>query len=260
MNGFRLPEVQTCKLLGININKENDDNKQLLEKFQKVQQCFYELSSFGIKPPGIEPKIKSFLYNNFCKPVGTYGQGIMKLKNNTLQQTNIIQNNLMRYTLGIPYRTHIRNYMKALEIVDSETSFLIDKCTMIKLLHRMDLTKRVLVENIESRNEGWWFYKEIQTICNKLNIEPEEVCNYPDRTRNTLKEKYYERNEIDDCIVQEIKALLDNYNFKNKKKLIDLIKIEINQRQIGINIKSKMQQQQWSNKACYLILVHRILT
>ena len=70
----------------------------------------------------------------------------------------------MRYTLGIPYRTHIRNLMKELEIIDSETSFLMDKCTMIKLMHGTDISKRILIENIESRNERWWFYKEIQTI------------------------------------------------------------------------------------------------
>ena len=65
-------------------------------------------------------------------------------------------------------------------------------------------------------------------ICNRLDIEPEEVCYYPDRTRNRLKEKYFEMNEIEEDIIREIKALLENYNFKNKKKLADLIKIEIN--------------------------------
>ena len=65
---------------------------------------------------------------------------------------NIIQNNLMRYTLGIPYRTHIRNLMKALGIIDCETSILMDKGTIIKLLHRTELTKKLLVENIEKRN------------------------------------------------------------------------------------------------------------
>ena len=35
-------------------------------------------------------------------------------------------------------------------------------------------------------------------------------------------------NEIEEEIIQEIKVLLENYNFKNKKKLTYLIKIEIN--------------------------------
>ena len=103
MDGITIPVVKASKCLGIIINKENDDDKQTLEKF---------------------------LFNTFCKPVGTYGIGLMKLKNNMIQQMNIIQNNLMRYTLGIPYRTHIRNLMKALGIIDCETTILMDKCTL----------------------------------------------------------------------------------------------------------------------------------
>jgi hypothetical protein len=128
MDGVRLPVIKASKYLGIYINKENDDDKQTLEKFHKVQQCFYGLSSFGIKPPGINPKIKTFLFKTYCKPVRTYGIGLMILKNNTLQQMNIIQNNLMRYTLGIPYRTHIRNLMKALGIIDSDSESLKQQC------------------------------------------------------------------------------------------------------------------------------------
>ena len=47
---------------------------------------------------------------------------------------------------------------------------------MIKLLHRTDLTKRMLIENIEKRNEDWRFYSEIKIICDRLGIEAEEVC------------------------------------------------------------------------------------
>jgi hypothetical protein len=229
MDGVNLPVVKASKYLGININKENDDDKQILEKFQKVQKCFYGLSSFGIKPPGINPKSKAFLFNTFCKPVGTYGIGLMKLKNNTLQQMNIIQNNLMRYTLGIPYRTHIRNLMKALGIIDSETTMLMEKCVLIKLLHRTELTKKILVENIENQNREWWMYNDIQKICDKLGIEPKEVCFYPDRTREKLKERFFETNDVEMVLIEEIKMLLSNYNFKNKRILVDLIKLVYNQ-------------------------------
>ena len=103
------------------------------------------MSTFGVKPPEIKPTRKEFLFYTFCKPIGTYGMGVMKLKKNTLQQMNIIQNNCMRYSLGLPYRTHISKLMKALENVDSETSFLMEKCTTIKLLHRHDLCKKILI-------------------------------------------------------------------------------------------------------------------
>jgi hypothetical protein len=82
MDGMRLPALKASKYLGIMINKENEDDKQTIEKFHKVQQCFYALNSFGIEPPEITPKSKAFLSHTFCKPVGTYGLGLMNLKKN----------------------------------------------------------------------------------------------------------------------------------------------------------------------------------
>ena len=228
MDNNRLPVVQANKYLGIMINKKNIDDDQLIEKFNKVQKCFFGLSSFGIKPPGIQPYIKAFLYNTYCKPIGTYGMGILKLKKNTIQQLNIIQNNMIRYTIGIPYKSHIKILLKALRIVDIQTTYLMEKCTTIKLLHRCQICKEVLTKNIEEKNTNWWFYKEISEICDTLNIEPEEVCYYPDRTREKLENNYYKGNENEWEKLEEIKAILNNFNFRNKNKLSKLLRLEWN--------------------------------
>ena len=111
--------------------------------------------------------------------------------------------------------------MKSLEIIDCETSFLMEKCTTIKLLHRHDLCKKILIT-------AWWFYKEIQTISDKLHIEPEVVCYYPDRTWRYLEDAYYGGGDNVRETVNEIQMLLDNYNFRNRRKLIELIKFNYN--------------------------------
>jgi hypothetical protein len=72
-------------------------------------------------------------------------------------------------------------------------------------------------------------YNDIQKICDKLGIEPTEVCFYPDRTREKLKERFFETNDVEMEIIEEIKMLLSNYNFKNKRILVDLIKLVYNQ-------------------------------
>jgi hypothetical protein len=131
----------------------------------------------------------------------------------------------MRYSLGIPYKSHIKNLMKALGIIDCETTYLMEKCTTIKLLHRTPLSKKTLIKNIEEKNENWWFYKDIKTICERLGIEPEEVCYYPDKTRAKLEEEYYNRGEVEIQIIDEIKELISNYNYVNKRKLIELIRL-----------------------------------
>ena len=118
--------------------------------------------------------------------------------------------------------------MKSLENIDCETSFLMEKCTTIKLLHRHDLCKKILNKNINQNNTAWWFYKEIQTISDKLHIEPEVVCYYPDRTRKDLEDAYYGGGDNVRETVNEIQMLLDNYNFRNRRKLIELIKFDYN--------------------------------
>ena len=52
------------------------------------------------------------------------------------------------------------------------------------------------------------------------------MCIFPDRTRRKLENDYYERGEIE--IINEIKILLNNYNYVNKRKLVELIKLEYN--------------------------------
>ena len=227
MNDKRIPVIEASKYLGVMLNKKNEDDTQVLDKFKKVQSAFFGLSAFGIKPPGVKPSIKAFLYNTYCKPIGTYGFGVMNVKKKTIQQLNIMQNNMIRYTLGIPQRSHTSKLMRALGIIDNYTTYLMDKCTTIKLLHRTDLTKELLMKNITDRNETWWFYGEIKEICVRLDIEPEEVCLYPDRTRKKLQENYFcELNEGERENIEEIRGILDNYNYRNKKKLVELTKIE----------------------------------
>jgi hypothetical protein len=68
-----------------------------------------------------------------------------------------------------------------------------EKCTVIKLLHRTDISKKVLIKNIEQKNTNWWFYKEIESICERLRIEPEELCFYPDKTRRRLRRRLRRR-------------------------------------------------------------------
>ena len=99
-------------------------------------------------------------------------------------------------------------------IIESETTYLMDKCTVIKLLHRTDISKKVLTTNIEHMNTDWWFYKEIELTGERLQIDPEELCFYSDKGKK-LEECYYEGNEVEQEIIAEIKELLQNYNFTN---------------------------------------------
>jgi hypothetical protein len=225
INDRVLPVVSECKYLGLKITEKNEDDNYLVEKFRNIQRCVYSLNSYGLKPTGVNPRVKSFIYNTYCQPVGSYGIGLINVKKKTINQVNIVQNNLIRYMLDIPYKSHISNLLRVLKIVDVETLIDINKCTIIKLLHRDKLSKDILIDNINAKNEDWWLYRDIKKISEQLGIEIERVCYYPDITRKMILEKYYEANQIENEIREEMDQLLKDYSFKNKKKLKDLVKI-----------------------------------
>jgi hypothetical protein len=66
MGKSQMAVVEISKYLGINIYTIHSDDEQTLKRFKKVQSCFYGLGSYGLKPPGLKPKIKSFIYNTYC--------------------------------------------------------------------------------------------------------------------------------------------------------------------------------------------------
>ena len=108
--------------------------------------------------------------------------------------------------------------------MDMETVYMINKCTSIKLLHRNETSKAILLSNKDNAN--WWFYKELNEICELVNVSRSFICEYPDRVRELLIDRYFEMNEEELELAHKIEVLLEEFTFKNKKKLVDLIKLE----------------------------------
>jgi hypothetical protein len=84
MGQSQIPVVEIIKYLGININTIQSDDEQTLNRFKKVQSYFYGLGSFGLKPPSLKPKIKSFIYNTYCQPTGTYALGLVSINKQSI--------------------------------------------------------------------------------------------------------------------------------------------------------------------------------
>ena len=222
----KIPVVDESKYLGLIINKSNDGNESSLLKFKTVEKCFFGLSGFGIKPPGLNPFVKAFLYNNYCLPKCTYGMGIFQLKKATLKRINTSQNYLFRYALGIPYKSHISKVMKTLKIVDAETLYYAQICTLVKLLHRHDYTKSLLVKCLEINNTFQLdIYDDLRFISEKYGIQLERVIYYPDKTREQII-NYYLNTDQDKDKIEELEFLLRNFSIENKNKLINLTKLE----------------------------------
>ena len=217
--------VEENKYLGLIINKNNDGNEATLLKFKTVERCFFSLNGFGMKPPGVSPKIKAFIYNTYCLPKCTYGMGIFNLNKKTIKSINVAQNNLFRYALNIPYKTHITLIMKSLKILDATTLYYSQICILIKLLHRHEFTKKLLMGCLDdSVLIKIDIFDDIKIISNLLSIDIKKVIEYPDKTRDLLIEKYLNNPDETESI-DKIKSLLDNYTIENKKELIEITRL-----------------------------------
>ena len=224
IGGKLLETKDTCKYLGLILNETNDGNIMILDRFNLVRKSFFSLNSFGMKPVGVNPFIKSFIYNTFCLPKLTYGMGLYALKRETLNLLNVSQNNLVRYMLGIPYRSHISDINKVLNIVSIEYLYYCQICIVIKLLHRHKYTKEILL-TIEGDNEFHLdLNNDIEKIASILNIEKNFIIFYPDRTRKLILDQYY-YNNVNEGRMIEISNIFQQYSFADKRRLKCIVKM-----------------------------------
>ena len=126
--------------------------------------------------------------------------------------------------LGIPYRTHISNINKVLNILDMDYVYYCQICIVIKLLHRHKHTKEILLTIENNNNLSLELNDDIQKITELLGIDKSMVIFYPDKVRKMLIENYF-YNDVDVGIMQVLSGLLQDYSFANKRKLVELIKI-----------------------------------
>ena len=217
--------IEESKYLGLIINKNNDGNEITLSKYKTVERCFFSLNGFGMKPPGVSPNIKAFIYNIYCLPKFTYVMGIFNLNKKTIKSINVSQNNLFRYALNIPYKTQISLIMKSLKIFDATTLYYSQICILIKLVHRHEFTKKLLLERLDdSVLIKIDIFDDIKFISDLLSIDIKKVIEYPDKTRDLLIDKYF-NNPAETDSIDKIKSLLDNYTIENKKELIEITRL-----------------------------------
>jgi hypothetical protein len=57
--------------------------------------------------------------------------------------------------MAILNKSHITNLNQELKIIDVETLIDLNKCTLIKSLHRHVPTNEILESNINAENENW---------------------------------------------------------------------------------------------------------
>ena len=134
---------------------------------------------------------------------------IFNLNKKAIQSINVSKNNLFRYALNIPYKTHITLIMKSLKILDATTLYYSQICILIKLLHRPEFTKKLLMECLDdSVLIKIDIFDDIKFISDLLSIDIKKDIEYPDKTRDLLIDEYLNNPDETESI-EKISSILD---------------------------------------------------
>ena len=71
-----------------------------------------------MKPNGLNPFLQAFLFNSFCLSKLTYAIEIMSVSDKTLNNLNVMQNNLTRYLLELNKHCYLSSIQQALIVRD----------------------------------------------------------------------------------------------------------------------------------------------
>ena len=177
----RLQIVDKIEYLGLIFNDKSSYHIQALKKMSDVEGSFYSLNNFGIKPNGIQPSAKAFIYKNFCVAKLHYALSISSLNEKVVKQLDVKQNNLIRYTLGLTWKSHIADVLKAMDIMQIYQLHQTQQLITTRLLHRHPITKHILIDSVSSN----YCYKnsfalDINTLSKSLSTTTQKLTSYPD--------------------------------------------------------------------------------
>jgi len=164
-----LKQVESITYLGIIINSDLDFDSIATEKYKKVYNNFFNISFLGLEGNNVSYSLKSFIFKTYCLSNFTYGLGITTLKNETKDFLNKSQNNLIKIMLGIKYRCHMTNILKALKIFNFDQLYIFSKLTFINTIRYSSLASYILecMKNLPERSANTRF-RSFADDLNKL--------------------------------------------------------------------------------------------
>jgi hypothetical protein len=225
LNNEIIPETTQFKYLGLMINNKLDFNQTIIENFDKVRKAVFSLTAFGMKPNGLTPHTKAFLYKTYCRTKGTFGIEAITLNEKTINNLDVMQNNLLRISIGLYSRCKISSILKALYLDKIKDLYLKQKIKFIRRLKQNELTNIILIHLIENektiQQKTTTYVKDLRMIAQNMKCNIAECVN-DEKRRNELL-KTLDKNKEEDGITDSIRYCFYNFTNKRHKDLIYLL-------------------------------------
>jgi hypothetical protein len=230
LSNAKLKVVEEIKYLGMFINRSLNYDLSIRNRFKSVQKAFYSLFDFGLKPNGLPPNQQAFLYKTYCLSKATYALGCIRIKNTTIKTLKIIQNSLIRFSLGLPKFSHTSLVLKALKIFDIDSLINFNTCVQVNILSRHSITNHLLQifnNNIDLDFSNKSIFYNLKDVSIVTGESLENIINFPGQMKNAIYNQFNNTGD-DEMEFNFIDDLLKNYNFFNKKILKTICSVQMN--------------------------------
>jgi hypothetical protein len=118
----------------------------------------------------------------------------LRVSTKTIKTINLIQNYIIRFSLGLQKHTHISFIRKCLKIYDAYTLLLVNSCIQLAILHRHEITKHFLEHFTLNQNKEFGsksFSKNLKDISAATDKSLDFLINFPDKAKADILNNYY---------------------------------------------------------------------
>ena len=197
--------------MGVIINKNNNYDSIIYNKFKNVQKSVFSLSFIGLKPMSIQPHLQSFLYKTYCLSTFNYGLETTTISKKIINKININQNNLIRQIIGLKRKCKMTNIRKSLKLFSFEQLYIFSKINFINSIKNNEICMSILEylnKNTDRNYKKYYSFKaDIIKLENHFSCCFNEIIKKPIEFKNLLYKIFYENNGL----IDSIKFCLTNY-------------------------------------------------
>jgi hypothetical protein len=227
MDGSKLKEVTELKFLGGMYNNKMDMSKRYIDLMKICEQKVYTLRSRGLQKNGVCPKARSYIFKQFCRSSAVFDLESFTLNKKTLETMNVMQNNCIRYFMGIFRPCHIRVVAEALKIESIEYLYYLKKLKFIESIQNNVFTRSIFESRLSVKEQvnskSFSFNRDVVNLELYLEKSIDEVKVNACSLVSDLKKRM---TDLVPGILDSVRTCLDEFDDYNYKSMFfNLIKL-----------------------------------
>ena len=112
--------MDEINVLGMTFTSDSSSSRHVATRVKNCNRSFYGLGRAGILSPGLNPAVKSKLWNSVCRPTLLYGCDAIEISRRDRKKLESEQGTLIKRSLRLGKRSHHSALLRAMNVGAAE--------------------------------------------------------------------------------------------------------------------------------------------